>query len=162
MSRCLRGNVETRLDKVGRGDVDATLLAFAGLKRLGLADRATSILDSEDFVPAAGQGAIAITARQGDAELAAAFAPILDPATETALRCERALLRVLDGSCRTPIGGLAQLDAGEISLHAIILRPDGSQFFEVRRRGRPSEAEAVGEAAAQALLAQAPKGFFDT
>jgi hydroxymethylbilane synthase len=157
----LRGNVETRLDKVRRGDVDATLLALAGLKRLGLADRATSILDSEDFVPAAGQGAIAITARQGDAQLAATFAPILDPATETALRCERALLRILDGSCRTPIGGLAQIQAGEISLHAIILRPDGSQFFEVRRRGHPAEAEAIGEAAAQALLAQAPEGFFD-
>lgn len=157
----LRGNVETRLDKVMRGDVDATLLALAGLKRLGLADKATAILDCEDFVPAVGQGAIGITARRGDERVAALLAPILDSATGTALRCERALLRVLDGSCKTPIGGFARLDASEIVLHAIILRPDGSQFFETRLRGSQADAERIGEAAARELLAQAPKGFLE-
>ncbi len=157
----LRGNVETRLEKVTRGDVDATLLALAGLKRLGLADRATAILDCEDFVPAVGQGAIAITGRRGDGRAATLLAPILDPATGVALCCERALLRILDGSCRTPIGGLAKLDGTEIVLHAIILRPDGSQFFEARLCGPQSEAERIGEAAARELLAQAPKGFLE-
>lgn len=157
----LRGNVETRLEKVMRGDVDATLLALAGLKRLGLADRATAILDCADFVPAVGQGAIAVTGRRGEARAAALLAPILDPATGVALSSERALLRVLDGSCRTPIGGLAELDGTEIVLHAIILRPDGSQFFETRLRGPQAEAERIGEAAARELLAQAPKGFLE-
>lgn len=157
----LRGNVETRLDKVMRGDVDATLLALAGLRRLGLVDRATAILDCEDFVPAVGQGAIGITARPGDVRAAALLAPILDPATGIALRCERAFLRVLDGSCKTPIGGFAQRDGSEIVLHAIILRPDGSQFFETRLRGLPADAAQIGEAAARELLARAPAGFLE-
>lgn len=155
----LRGNVETRLDKVKRGEVDATLLALAGLKRLGLADRATALLPPEEFLPAVGQGAIAVTARRADPGAAAALAPILDKATGLALSCERALLRVLDGSCRTPIGGLARLVGTEIVLQAIILRPDGAQVFEVRQQGPQAEAEAIGEAAARALLRQAPQGF---
>lgn len=157
----LRGNVETRLDKVMRGEVDATLLALAGLKRLGLADRLTSILDTEDFVPAVGQGAIAITGRSCGTQAASLLAPILDAPTGIALKCERALLRILDGSCRTPIGGSARLDGSELTLHAIILRPDGSAFFETRLRGPQSEAERIGEDAARALLAQAPKGFLE-
>ncbi len=157
----LRGNVETRLDKVLRGNVDATLLALAGLKRLGLADRATAILDSDDFVPAVGQGAIGITARRGDARAAALLAPILNSETGVALRSERALLRILDGSCRTPIGGFARLEGAELVLHAIILRPDGSQFFETRLRGPQSEAERIGESAARELLSRAPKGFLE-
>ncbi len=158
----LRGNVETRLDKVMRGDVDATLLALAGLKRLGLADKATAILDREEFVPAVGQGAIGITARCGDAKAAAALAPILDPATGIALRCERALLRVLDGSCKTPIGGFARIEGADVILHAIILRPDGSQFFEAHLRGPQADAESIGEAAARELLTRAPAGFLET
>jgi len=138
----------------------ATLLALAGLKRLGLADRATSLLDPADFVPAVGQGAIAITTRAGEADVAALLAPILDAGTGLALRCERALLRVLDGSCRTPIGGFAQVEGGAIALHAIILLPDGSQFFETKLRGATNEAESLGESAARTLLAQAPVGFF--
>ena len=157
----LRGNVETRLDKVLRGEVGATLLALAGLKRLGLADKATAILDPEEFVPAVGQGAIAITGRHGDARMGAFLAPILDAPTGLALDCERALLRVLDGSCRTPIGGSARLDGTELALHAIILRPDGSAFFEARLRGPQSEAERIGETVARTLLAQAPKDFLE-
>jgi hydroxymethylbilane synthase len=155
----LRGNVETRLDKVMRGEVDATLLALAGLKRLGLADKATTILDPEDFIPAVGQGAIAITGRADDASVAALIAPILDTATGMALRSERAMLKILDGSCRTPIGGLARIDGTALMLHAIILRPDGSQFFETRLAGPHADAERIGEDVARSLLAQAPKGF---
>ncbi len=157
----LRGNVETRLNKVACGLVDGTILALAGLNRLGLAHKATMLLSCEDFVPAVGQGAIGITARRGDASAAALIDPILDSATGIALRCERALLRVLDGSCRTPIGGHASLDGATLALHAIILRPDGAQFFETRVSGKPVEAESVGESAARDLLARAPKNFLE-
>lgn len=155
----LRGNVETRLAKLARGEVDATILALAGLKRLGLADKATRLLDPADFVPAVGQGAIGITMRSDDAPVAAALQPILDQATGVALACERALLQVLDGSCRTPIGGHAWLDNDMLHLRAIILRPDGSQFFGIEMEGSPSDAISLGENAARSLLKQAPPGF---
>ena len=157
----LRGNVATRLAKVERGELDATLLAYAGLKRLGLAHQATSLLDTEMFVPAVGQGAIGITARREDAKVAALLTPILDPSTATCLRCERAYLRVLDGSCRTPIGGYARLIEGQLQLRAVILRPDGSQFFETCRQGPAQEAESLGEAAARELIGRAPADFFE-
>jgi hydroxymethylbilane synthase len=155
----LRGNVETRLAKLERGEIDATILAIAGLKRLNLADKATRLLDIADFVPAVGQGAIGITIRTGDAPVAAALQPILDSATGVALACERALLQVLDGSCRTPIGGHARLENGALHLRAIILRPDGAQFFETQVEGPQADALNLGESAARELLAQAPRGF---
>jgi hydroxymethylbilane synthase len=155
----LRGNVETRLNKVARGEIDATILALAGLNRLGLAEKATKLLDCTEFVPAVGQGAIAITARRDDSAVAAFLEPILDADTAVALRCERALLRVLDGSCRTPIGGYAHLQGADLNLHAIILRPDGSQFFETKVSGPRTQTESLGERAARDLLARAPEGF---
>ncbi len=112
--RLLRGNVETRLRKAETGEIDATLLAYAGLKRLGLAHRASAVLDIEDFLPAVGQGAIAVTARVEDAATRRALAPILDAQTGNALMLERAFLDVLDGSCRTPIAGYAQTPAGQL------------------------------------------------
>jgi hydroxymethylbilane synthase len=157
----LRGNVETRLAKLARGEVDATILALAGLNRLGLADRATKVLDYADFVPAVGQGAIGITSRRGDVTVKSVLGPILDRATGVAVSCERALLRVLDGSCRTPIGGHAHLEGATLALHAIILRPDGTQFFETRVSGHEVQAEALGESAGRDLLARAPKGFVE-
>jgi hydroxymethylbilane synthase len=156
----LRGNVETRLAKVENGEIDATLLAAAGLKRLGLMHRAAAYLDPAIFVPAVGQGAIAISARRADAATTALVAPILDAATEICLRSERACLRILDGSCRTPIGGLAQIVGDGLRLHAIILRPDGSQIFEATRQGPAGMAQQLGEDAARDLLARAPKDFF--
>ncbi len=155
----LRGNVETRLAKLARGEIDATILAIAGLRRLGLADRATRLLDAADFIPAVGQGAIGITARRDDGPVAAALRPILDPATGVALACERALLQVLDGSCRTPIGGHAWLAGDDLHLRAIILRPDGSESFATEVSGPRAEAITLGENAARELLAQAPPGF---
>jgi hydroxymethylbilane synthase len=155
----LRGNVQTRLDKLTHGEIDATILALAGLKRLNLADRARRLLDPAEFIPAVGQGAIAITTRSEDAPVAAALAPILDEATGIELACERALLQVLDGSCRTPIGGHARLDGDVLHLQAIILRPDGSQHFETQMQGPAAEAIKIGEDAARQLLAQAPPGF---
>ena len=157
----LRGNVETRLAKVARGEVAATLLAVAGLARLGLAAAATSVLDVREFVPAPGQGAIAITARSGDDAARDFLAPVLDAETGVALAAERAFLKILDGSCKTPIGAYARVEAGNIAFHAIVLKPDGSRVFETEASGPLAEAASLGEAAGHELAAQIPAGFFD-
>jgi hydroxymethylbilane synthase len=157
----LRGNVETRLGKVARGEVAATLLALAGLKRLGLEAAATAALDVREFVPAPGQGAIAVTVRSGDGAARAFLAPVLDAATGTALAAERAFLKVLDGSCKTPIGAYARVDAGNVAFRAIVLKPDGSRFFETAASGPLAEAASLGEAAGRELAAQIPADFFD-
>jgi hydroxymethylbilane synthase len=157
----LRGNVETRLAKVAKGEAAATLLALAGLKRLGLEARATSVLDVRDFVPAAGQGAIAITIRTGDDATRALLAPVLDEETAIALAAERAFLRVLDGSCKTPIGAYARVDGSNVSFHAIVLKPDGSQVFETDVSAPRSDAARLGEAAGKELAALIPARFYD-
>ncbi|MGH6801075.1 MAG: hydroxymethylbilane synthase [Methylocella sp.] len=157
----LRGNVETRLAKVARGKVSATLLALAGLRRLGLEAAATAVLDVREFVPAAGQGAIAITTRADDDATRALLAPVLDAATGVALAAERAFLAVLDGSCKTPIGAYARVEAGNVALHAIVLKPDGSRFFETAASGPSRDAASLGEAAGRDLAAQIPADFFD-
>jgi hydroxymethylbilane synthase len=154
----LRGNVETRLRKVESGEVDGTLLALAGLKRLGLADRATAILPIEDFLPAAGQGAIAITKRAGDARVRDALAPILDAATAAALAAERAFLTVLDGSCRTPIAAHARLEGETLDFHGLVLRADGSEVYEARRRGPAIDAALIGDDAGNEILLRLPHG----
>lgn len=157
----LRGNVATRLAKVASGEVHATLLALAGLRRLGLADQATAVLDTEEFVPAAGQGAIALTARTEDSGVAALVAPILDSATGTALAAERAFLRLLDGSCKTPIGAFAEIEHETLRMHTIVLKPDGSQWVDARVSGPRMDAVALGEAAGRDLLARLPPGLFE-
>jgi hydroxymethylbilane synthase len=154
----LRGNVETRLRKVESGEVDGTLLALAGLKRLGLADKATAILPIEDFLPAAGQGAIAIAKRAGDARVRDALAPILDAATGAALSAERAFLTVLDGSCRTPIAAHARIDGDALAFHGMALRADGSEVYEARRRGAAIDAARLGDDAANEILLRLPHG----
>jgi hydroxymethylbilane synthase len=158
----LRGNVETRLAKVAKGEVAATLLALAGLTRLGLEAAATSVLDVREFVPAAGQGAIAITVRTGDSATRALLAPVLDAATGIALTAERAFLRVLDGSCKTPVGAHARTEGERLAFHAIVLKPDGSRFFETEVSGPVAGAVLLGETAGQELAAQIPAGFFDS
>lgn len=155
----LRGNVETRLRKVESGEVQATLLALAGLRRLGLEDRAGSILDETLFLPAVGQGAIAIAARKDDARVQAILAPILDQETGLAVRLERAFLARLDGSCRTPIGGHARLVAGRLMFRGEVLSPDGRQSVAVEREGAPEAAEQLGDDAAREILARAPAGL---
>ena len=154
----LRGNVETRLSKVERGEIDATLLAYAGLKRLGLAHRATALLDIETFLPAVGQGAIGFTARTADSRAKEALAPILDEPTGAALSVERAFLKVLDGSCRTPIAGHARIRDGALDFRGMVLRTNGSEAFEVRANGSPGQAESVGEQAGRDLLGRLPPG----
>ena len=156
----LRGNVETRLRKLEAGEVDATLLALAGLKRLGLADKATALLDAQEFLPAVGQGAITIEARVDDARTRALLAKIDHADTSMALGCERAFLAVLDGSCRTPIAGHAVLDGDAISFRGMILRPDGSEAFETSRAGNRRDAVALGADAGAELKRRAPADFF--
>jgi hydroxymethylbilane synthase len=152
----LRGNVQTRLRKVESGEFAATLLALAGLKRLGLADQATSILPLDLFPPACGQGAIAITARAEDARILEDLALICDAETGHALAAERAFLHVLDGSCRTPIAGHAVVAGDRVSFYGLVLRKDGSEAFDARAEGAVRDAAALGEAAARKILAAAP------
>jgi hydroxymethylbilane synthase len=156
----LRGNVETRLRKLEAGEVDATLLALAGLKRLGLADKATALLDAQEFLPAVGQGAITIEARVDDGATRALLAKVDHADTSVALACERAFLAVLDGSCRTPIAGHAVLTADAISFRGMILRPDGSEAFETSRAGSRRDATELGADAGAELKRRAPADFF--
>jgi hydroxymethylbilane synthase len=155
-----RGNVETRLRKLDDGTVDATLLALAGLKRLGRVDAATAVLEIEDFLPAVGQGAIGIEARQNDARTRDRLAAINHADTLTALEAERAFLAVLDGSCRTPIAGYARITAGTIAFRGLILRPDGSEALETARAGAISDSARLGADAGHELKSRAAPDFF--
>jgi hydroxymethylbilane synthase len=155
-----RGNVETRLKKLEDGVVDATLLALAGLKRLGRADAATSILEVDTFPPAVGQGAIGIETRADDGRTRDLVAAIGDPDTLTALTTERAFLAVLDGSCRTPIAGHARVARGTVAFRGLILRPDGSEVHETTRNGAAAEAAALGADAGRELKGRAAPDFF--
>jgi len=156
----LRGNVETRLRKLEAGDVDATILAVAGLKRLGLLSAATAILQIDEFLPAVGQGAIGIETRADDGATRALVAKINDSDTATALSAERAFLAELDGSCRTPIGGYARVADGVVRFRGIIVRPDGSEAFEILREGRAEDAAALGTDAGGELKRRAGTDFF--
>jgi hydroxymethylbilane synthase len=155
-----RGNVETRLKKLEDGVVDATLLALAGLKRLGRESAATSILPVDTFLPAVGQGAIGIETRTDDRRTRDLVARIGDSDTLTALATERAFLAVLDGSCRTPIAGHARVDASTVAFRGLILRPDGSEALETSRSGAAAEAAALGADAGRELKARAAPDFF--
>jgi hydroxymethylbilane synthase len=156
----LRGNVETRLRKLDAGDFDATILAVAGLKRLGLLPAATAILEIDEFLPAVGQGAIGIETRADDEATRALIAKINDPDTATALAVERAFLAELDGSCRTPIGGHARVANGVVRFRGIIVRPDGSEAFEVLREGPVEGAAPLGADAGRELKNRAGADFF--
>jgi hydroxymethylbilane synthase len=156
----LRGNVETRLRKLDEGVADATLLALAGLKRLGLADAATAVLDVDEFLPAVGQGAIGIEARADDSRTREMLAAINHADTFNALAAERAFLAVLDGSCRTPIGGHATISGGRLSFRGMIVKPDGSEAFEAARQGDVREAERLGADAGGELKRRAGPDFF--
>jgi hydroxymethylbilane synthase len=156
----LRGNVETRLRRLQAGEVDATLLAVAGLKRLGLLSVATELLDIDEFVPAVGQGAIGIESRAGEASTGALLARINDADTAAALAAERAFLAALEGSCRTPIGGYAHLNGNLLRFRGIIIKPDGSEAFDVVREGSREAAAALGSDAGAELKRRAGSDFF--
>ena len=155
-----RGNVETRLRKLSEGVAEATLLAKAGLNRLGLSAHATSLIDIDDFLPAVGQGAVAIEMRTDDVAIRPFVERIGDEATRIALQAERAFLAVLDGSCRTPIGGLARIENGRVVFRGIVLAPDGSRAEQVQLHGAIGEAAELGAAAATELIGRGGRDFF--
>jgi len=157
----LRGNVETRLRKLDAGEVDATLLALAGLKRLGLANHATAVMSAEEFLPAVGQGAIAIEARKDDARICDILARIDHADTSTAVACERAFLAALDGSCRTPIAGHATVTGDAVQFRGLIARPDGSAAHDIAGTGHRKDAATIGADAGHELKHRSGPGFFD-
>ncbi|MNR76457.1 Porphobilinogen deaminase [compost metagenome] len=157
-----RGSVGTRLRKLDEGQVDATLLAFAGLKRLSMEEVVTELLDPVDFPPAPAQGAICVESRIGDPRTDALIAPINDHPTFDAVSCERAFLAALDGSCRTPIGGYAICDGDHLKFSGLILTPDGRREHAIEVEGKRADAEALGLRAGEAVRAAAGPGFFDS
>jgi hydroxymethylbilane synthase len=156
----IRGNVETRLRKLESGEADATILALAGLKRLGLQDKATAIFDPLEFLPAAGQGAITIETRRDDERVNALVAAIDDKDTQAALAAERGFLALLDGSCRSPIAAHAVVTGERIRFRGLIVSPDGQEAYEVTREGARSEAAQLGADAAREVRERAGESFF--
>jgi hydroxymethylbilane synthase len=155
----LRGNVETRLRKIKEGVADATLLALAGLERLGLVAQATSILSTEEMLPAVAQGAIGIAARSDDERTLALLTPLNDARSATSVTCERAFLARLDGSCKTPIAGLAEIDDGVLRFRGLILAPDGSESFGVELTGEVDKAHNLGTDAGEEILGRVGPDF---
>jgi hydroxymethylbilane synthase len=149
--RDLRGNVDTRIEKLRRGDYDAIVLALAGLRRLGLAVDGT-VLDLDQMLPAVGQGAMAVEIRSADQELAAILAPLHDDATARAVRAERALLRGLGGGCQAPIAAVGTLRGDRLELRAMVGDPQGRLLLRDRLEGPAADPEAAGERLARALL----------
>src|SRR6266851_9849028 len=158
----LRGNVDTRLAKREAGVVEATVLALAGLKRLGMAHVGMAVPEDE-MLPAVGQGAVCIECRADDAATRASLAAIDHAATATCVAAEHAMLAVLDGSCRTPIAGHAVLTTeGTLYLRGLIAKPDGSEMIVTERRGAAADAEGIGRDAGDELKRRGGPGFLST
>ncbi len=171
-----RGNVQTRLEKLARGEADATLLALAGLKRLGLADEIVTqgpgvILGLDDMLPAPSQGAVGIECRANDENVRQLLAPLNHVPTMVRIAAERSALEALDGSCRTPIAALAEfadadsddidVEAATLDLRVLVAKPDGSAVLETTRQGPGRDAAALGRDAGEELAGAAGPGFFD-
>jgi hydroxymethylbilane synthase len=160
----IRGNVPTRLEKVWQGQVDAVLIAFAGLKRLGLESHVCEVFDPGDMVPAPGQGALAVQIRRGDDRLARLLQSLNHPATRLATAAERALLGFLEGGCQVPVGAFGQFDGSTLLLRAIVASPDGQEV--VKRRAAASvtslqQAIALGESLGRDLLDAGASGILE-
>ena len=157
----LRGNVQSRLAKLRDGQCDASLLALAGLRRLGLEAEASVVLDPDVMVPSAAQGIVGVTVRAGDTDLRALLAEIEDPAARAVATAERAMLALLDGSCRTPIGGHARLlPDGTLRLTGLVARADGSFLLKRSLSGAVADPAAIGESLAAQLRAESPADIF--
>jgi len=156
-----RGNVQTRLKKLGEGVADATFLAMAGLNRMNMAAHATGAIEVTDMLPAIAQGTISIERRADDLRARGMLTAIHDVAAGQLMAAERAFLAALDGSCETPIAGLAVIEGDQIWLRGEILKPDGSQVFTGDRRGAIADGAALGVALAEELLGQAGPDFFE-
>ncbi len=157
----IRGNVQTRLDRVAQGDFAATLLALAGLRRLGLDGRASLILHPDVMVPSAGQGIVGVTIRASDTELRALLASIEDPVARAVATAERAMLAVLDGSCHTPIGGHARIrSGGMLRLTGLVASEDGTFLLKRSLEGLPADAARLGAELGASLKADSPAFVF--
>ncbi|WP_237172995.1 hydroxymethylbilane synthase [Paracandidimonas lactea] len=152
--QALRGNLDTRLGKLDRGDYAAIILAAAGLRRLGLQDRIRGLIEPELSLPAAGQGALGIETLASRADLHAWLAPLGDPATTACALAERAVSRTLGGSCQVPLAAYAQLRGQTLFVRALVAEPDGSRLLSAEASGSVAQAESLGQQAAQALLGQ--------
>jgi hydroxymethylbilane synthase len=150
--RVLRGNVDTRLAKLDRGEYDAIVLAAAGLTRLGLEARIRARLSVEDSLPAPGQGALGIECLEARADVRERLVPLADAASERCVRAERAVSRALGGSCTVPLGAYAEMSRGKIALRALVASADGRRVLRASAEG--ADPEAVGASVAAALRAQ--------
>ena len=150
----LRGNVNTRLSKLDAGDYDAIILASAGLKRLGMAERITQSLDTSVSLPAIGQGAIGIECRVDDLEINEILKTLHDAETGLCVSAERAMNARLNGGCQVPIAGFAQLQGGQIAMRGLVGNPDGSVLYRAERTGGLDQGEVIGQLIAEDLLAQ--------
>jgi hydroxymethylbilane synthase len=155
-----RGNVQTRLKKLTDGLASATFLAMAGLNRLNMGHIATVAIEPEHMLPALAQGVIGIERRSNDTKIATLLEPLHDVSTGLQLSCERAFLAALDGSCETPIAGLALIDGSNLFLRGEVLRPDGSEKLSGQRRGPIANGAEMGRDLAGDLLSQAGPEFF--
>lgn len=150
----LRGNVQTRLRKLDEGQYAAIILAAAGLKRLGLGDRIRAVISSDDSLPAVGQGALGIEIRADRPDLVALLSPLHHQETAACVYAERAMSRALSGSCQVPLGGFAEIRGNELRMRGFVATPDGQRMLRAEQTGAASAPEALGNAIAQALLAQ--------
>ena len=150
----LRGNVQTRLRKLDEGKYAAIILAAAGLKRLGLGARIRNIISSEDSLPAVGQGALGIECRADRADVIALLQPLHHSDTAACVLAERAMSRVLAGSCQVPLGGFAEVQNGRLRMRGFVASPDGKQMVRAESTGDAADPEALGKQVADALLAQ--------
>ena len=149
----IRGNVDTRLRKVATGELDAVVLALAGLARLGRAAEASEILDPEVMLPAPAQGALAVECRAADADLVHQLSTVDDPATRATVDAERSLLATLEAGCSAPVAGLAEETGdGQIHLRGAVLSPDGHVALRLARTGTPADAVLLGQTLARDLL----------
>lgn len=155
-----RGNVETRLRKLAEGEAQATLLAAAGLRRLGMEDRITRLIPVEELLPAPAQGAIGLEVRASDHRIQDLINPIHDRTTGIEIEAERRFLAELDGSCRTPIAALARLKGDILFFDGMILTPDGSRIYKAKREGSAKDAALLGADAAREILAEGGKDAF--
>jgi hydroxymethylbilane synthase len=155
----IRGNVNTRMDKLASGEFDAIVLALCGLERLGVAGMARQILMPDIMLPAVGQGALAVECRAADDNVRQLLDPLHDPGTAACVGAERAMLAALDGSCRTPIAGLAERDGDRLTLEGLLLKADGSSEIRGRLVGDIGDATALGSALGDELRSRAGSGF---
>ena len=155
-----RGNVDTRLKKLAAGEVDATVLAYAGLKRLDRAAEASCVLETDEMLPSPCQGAIGLECRESDARVRQMLDAVTDAPTAVCIAAERAMLAAIDGSCRTPFAGLAELDGDDIAVRGLVIRPDGSELIAATRRGPARDAAALGRDLGEELKRRAGPDFF--